>query len=133
MANDLKNLSLEDHWAIAWQHNTQDRLGRKMLETSLCYKLREKETGGLSIEVQNYLNKLVKNFRQNPKCFEQRKTVLKPGTRLIRIYKGRQYRVTVKESGFQYNGEIWNSLSKIANHITGSKWNGWVFFGVKKA
>lgn len=134
MANDLKNLSLEElrnQWTIEWQQTPPERLGRKTLETSLSYKLRETEAGGLPIEVQNHLDKLVKNFRQNPKCFEQRKTVLKPGTQLLRIYKGKQYTVTVKETGFEYNGKIWSSLSKIANHITSSKWNGWVFFGAK--
>ena len=136
MGNDLKKLSLDelrDQWAIVWQKNAPERLGRKMLEISLFYKLHENETGGLPIEMKNHLDKLVKNFRQNPKCFKQRKTVLKPDTQLLRRYKGKQYIVTVKEVGFEYDGEIWSSLSKIANHITGSKWNGWAFFGIKKS
>ena len=134
MANDLKKLSiveLRKQWAIEWQQTPPERLGRKMLETSLFYRLCETETGGLPIEMQNHLDKLVKDFRQNPKSFEQRKNVLKPGTQLLRIFQGIQHKVTVKENGFEYNSQIWSSLSKIANHITGSKWNGWVFFGLK--
>ena len=134
MYNELKNLTLEelqDQWSLAWKQKAPERLGRKMLETSLAYKKRDSETGGLPQNARNHLENLVKNFRQNHKFFDERKTVLRPGTKLLRAYKGKQHTVTVRETGFEYNGEIWSSLSKIANHITGSKWNGWVFFGLK--
>jgi len=58
---------------------------------------------------------------------------LKPGTRLERIYKGKAHNVLVTESGFEYQDQLYKSLSKIANDITGKRWNGWVFFGLKKA
>ena len=55
----------------------------------------------------------------------------KPGTRLVRMHEGRKHSVLVKAEGFEYQGRVYSSLSKIANEITGKHWNGWVFFGLK--
>lgn len=55
-----------------------------------------------------------------------------PGTELIRRYKGRTYRVLVRADGFEYGGEIFYSLSSVAQRITGSHWNGYLFFGLRK-
>lgn len=53
-----------------------------------------------------------------------------PGTLLVREYKGRRYEVRVLPKGFEYEGEIHRSLSAVAKLITGSHWNGYLFFGV---
>jgi hypothetical protein len=54
------------------------------------------------------------------------------GTKLIREFKGRKYEVTVLENGYSCKDKIYKSLSSIANKITGTRWNGKRFFGVKK-
>jgi len=55
-----------------------------------------------------------------------------PGTVLTRTYKGHQYRVTVLPGGFEYEGRAFRSLSAVAHAITGSHWNGMLFFGLAK-
>lgn len=55
-----------------------------------------------------------------------------PGTVLVRKYKGRTYRVSVLPGGFEYGGETFTSLSAVAERITGSHWNGFLFFGLRK-
>jgi len=55
-----------------------------------------------------------------------------PGTLLVREYKGRDVIVKVLEDGFEHEGKVFNSLSAIAKKVTGTKWNGHVFFGTKK-
>jgi hypothetical protein len=50
---------------------------------------------------------------------------------LLRVHKGVEHRVTVLADGFQYNGERHQSLSKIAKKITGTQWNGHLFFGTQ--
>ncbi|MBZ0234429.1 MAG: DUF2924 domain-containing protein [Deltaproteobacteria bacterium] len=55
-----------------------------------------------------------------------------PGTELVREFRGRTYRVVVHEADFEYDGRRWTSLSAIARHITGSPWNGMVFFGLAR-
>lgn len=99
-----------------------------MLERSLAYKLQAE----LSPEQQTQLNQLIKEYRRNPACFDERVGALKPGTRLVRVYNGIKHNVLVKSDGFEYLDQTYSSLSKIANYITGKRWNGWVFFGLKK-
>jgi Cft2 family RNA processing exonuclease len=57
---------------------------------------------------------------------------IKEGTKLIRKYQGKKHEVIVIKKGFEYNGQVYKSLSAIANKITGTRWNGKIFFGVKK-
>jgi len=58
--------------------------------------------------------------------------ILKSGTKLIRQWKGQKHEVIASENAFVYNGKNYKSLSAIACEITGSQWNGKIFFGVKK-
>ena len=55
-----------------------------------------------------------------------------PGTILTRPFKGREHRVTVLPNGFEHDGEVYRSLSAVAHAITGSHWNGLLFFGLNK-
>lgn len=55
-----------------------------------------------------------------------------PGTRLIREWQGKTHEVTILESGYLYAGREYQSLSKIANEITGAHWSGPKFFRMKK-
>ena len=81
-------------------------------------------------EDQAKLKRLVEDYKKGKKV--SRAESIKPGTRLIRVWQGRKHSVLVANKGFEYNGLIYGSLSKIATVITGTKWNGLVFFGLKK-
>jgi hypothetical protein len=54
-----------------------------------------------------------------------------PGTRLLREYAGVEHAITVLRDGFEWEGRPYRSLSAIARAITGTRWNGWTFFGLK--
>jgi len=56
-----------------------------------------------------------------------------PGTLLVREYKGRDIVVKVLDGGFEFDNRRYKSLSAIAREVTGSKWNGYLFFGLKAA
>lgn len=114
-------------WATKWDLDQNTRIGRAMMEKSLLYKKHSLEP---THEAE--LKMLIKQYKRNPKCFDKN-NALKPGTKLVRNWKGKQHNVTVKPDGFEYQDCLYLSLSKIANDITGSKWNGYLFFGVKKA
>jgi hypothetical protein len=60
-----------------------------------------------------------------------RAAALSPGTRLLREWEGRTYHVTVSSEGFEYDGRVWQSLSAIARAITGTRWSGPHFFGLR--
>lgn len=131
--NEIKSLTLQDlrnEWAKSWGKSPHGLMGRTMMIESLKFKQWEKETGGLTSEQQARLKKLLKAYKRNPNNYNKT-SQLNPGTRLIRTWKGKKYCVTVIKNGFDYEGESYTSLSNIANTITGSRWNGWVFFGLK--
>lgn len=119
---------LRQRWTEVWGITPHKGIGRTMLEKSLEFKTRN----GLTPDHEALLNQLIKEYKRNPKCFGDGYNALKPGTRLIRNWKGTRHAVTVKANGFDYQGRHYTSLSQIANDITGSRWNGHLFFGLKK-
>ena len=60
------------------------------------------------------------------------KSAIKPGTRLLREWQGVMHEVIVLEDGVQYRGRTWRSLSAVAREITGTRWSGPLFFGLRK-
>ena len=126
---ELSINELRQQWAEAWGLQPHLRVGRVMLERSLAYKLQ----GSLSHEQQVRLDKVIKEYKRNPACFDERVGALKPATRLVRIYNNKKHSMQVKVDCFEYQDQTYSSLSKIANYITGKRWNGWIFFGLKKA
>lgn len=128
----LTNLSLEElrrEWASAWGLQPHARIGRSMLEKSLTYKQRWQ---GLTPDQQKRLEQMIKQYKRNPNCFDENVPVLKPGTRLVRNWNGIRHSVLVQAAGYEYKGKIYGSLSQIASEITSTRWNGWIFFGLKK-
>jgi DUF2924 family protein len=105
---------------------------RRFLESRLAYRIQELAYGGLSEETLERLDALADELDgKTPK----RRSLLasRPiaGTRLIREWNGVEHCVTVRQEDFEYQGRPYKSLSAIARHITGTRWNGLVFFGLK--
>lgn len=103
-----------------------------MLIKSLEYKFREHESGGLSIELQECLKKMMTSYKRNPRCFDENIHGLKPGTQLVKLWKEKRHSVLVVPDGFEYQNKIHTSLSAVSKAITGINYNGWIFFGFKK-
>jgi len=120
-------------WKKHWGQQPHRYIGRTMLETSVDFKLWEKETGGAPPHLKKQLDELLRKYRDDREVFMPKKInpELKPGTYLDRTYKGKKYSVLVTDNGFEYEGKTWSSLTSVANHITGKKWNGWSFFKLK--
>ena len=108
------------------------KIGRTMLIKSIEYKRRELAKGGLPPQVQDRLKMLVAAYKRNPRYFDEGLHGIKPGTRIVKTWREKRHTVLVVKNGFEYEDRIYTSLSEIATAITGSRWNGWVFFGLKK-
>lgn len=133
--NNIAQLPLSElrqKWAECWSIQPNVQIGRQMLEKSLQYKQRQLRGEGLSAEQQKRLDNLVAQYKRDPKSFEQGPAGLKPGTKLVRTFSDEKHLVLVKADGFEYRQQHYNSLSEIAFAITGTRWNGWLFFGIKK-
>jgi hypothetical protein len=105
--------------------------GPDLLRRSVAHRIQEKAYGGLSRSTQRLLGQLMKAFsaKQNGKLALPRR--IKPGSILVREWKGRSHRVMVLADGFAHDGATYSSLSEIAGLITGTRWNGPRFFGLR--
>jgi hypothetical protein len=106
---------------------------RQYLVTRLAYRIQELAYGGLKPETIRRLEQLGENLDGGNITKRRIRTDIKPitGTRLLREWQGVEHVVTVTADGFEWQGRPYQSLSSIARAITGSRWNGWVFFGLK--
>ena len=105
---------------------------RRFLENRLAYRIQELAYGGLDEETVERLDALADELEG--KAPKRRSSLdIRPiaGTRLIREWKGVEHCVTVRQEDFEYQGRPYKSLSAIARKITGTRWNGLVFFGLK--
>jgi hypothetical protein len=106
---------------------------RRFLESRLAYRIQELAYGGLSRETQERLSAMAKQYANQDPVQRKARPALRPiaGTKLIREWQGVEHCVTVRSDDFEYLGRPYKSLSSVAREITGTKWNGWVFFGLK--
>jgi Protein of unknown function (DUF2924) len=106
---------------------------RRFLESRLAYRIQELAYGGLSHETLERLTAMSKQYANLDPIERKAKPALRPiaGTKLIREWQRVEHCVTVRTSDFEYLGRPYKSLSSVAREITGTKWNGWVFFGLK--
>jgi hypothetical protein len=114
--------------------NEPPAFNRKYLESRLAYRIQELAYGGLKPETVKKLEALGEELYGNGSAGKrQRRSNDRPiaGTRLIREWQGVEHCVTVTMAGFEFEGRPYKSLSAIARAITGTRWNGWVFFGLK--
>ena len=106
---------------------------RRYLESRLAYRIQELAYGGLKPETVRRLEKLGEELDGGRVNIRKRPANDRPvsGTRLIRDYQGVEHCVTVRDNDFEYQGRPYKSLSAIARAITGTQWNGVIFFGLK--
>jgi hypothetical protein len=107
--------------------------GPDLLRRSIAYRIQERVYGGLPPSTQRLLDQLVKAAIAKPNGRLQLPRRIKPGSELVRTWKGKSHRVMVMADGFAYDGQKFASLSEIASNITGTKWNGPRFFGLRPA
>jgi hypothetical protein len=98
----------------------------------LAYRLQEQAYGGLNPSTRKRLHKLGAQLEQNQKVPLSLLPELRPGTKLLRQFQGEMHEVLVVNEGFEYRGKRYQRLSEIARQITGTRWSGPLFFGLKQ-
>ena len=109
------------------------RYNRRFLESRLAYRIQELAYGGLKPETLRRLEALGEKLDVGRASVRRQRANSRPiaGTRLIREWKGVEHTVIVLRDGYDWQGRPYKSLSATANAITGTRWNGLVFFGLK--
>ena len=108
---------------------------RRFIESRLAYRIQELAYGGLKPETIERLKAIAEDLDGGDRTQRRRRRGQdRPiaGTRLIREYQGIEHCVTVRDYDFEYQGRPYKSLSAVARAITGTRWNGLVFFGIKR-
>lgn len=129
---DKSTAELKQLWRELYDRDPPS-LNREFLIKRLAYRIQELACGGLSARAEAKLDRLIaeEDLRvkgKQPVCKGDRPIV---GTRLIRAWQGVEHTVTVLVDGYEYQGRPYKSLSAIARAITGTRWNGPLFFGIR--
>jgi hypothetical protein len=122
---------LRSRWAEAYGRPPPPGSHRQFLVRGLAHRLQEEALGGLAPALRRHLVRLAGALERHGGDALLAAPRIKSGTRLIRQWQGAIHQVTVLENGFAYRGERYRSLSAIARAITGARWSGPAFFGLK--
>lgn len=106
-------------------------LSPDLLARGIAWRLQEKQHGGLAPAVERELARLAGQGKSTPESSAPTPVSLRPGTRLVRSWNGETYSVLVTNDGYRMGDQTYPSLSSIAQAITGTKWSGPRFFGLK--
>jgi hypothetical protein len=127
---DMALPALRAAWRARWGEPPQLR-SRDLLTRAFAHRVQVEAFGDLPAAVRRRSADYVQKFAADRKFTPTPGPVLKPGSALIREWGGMRHEVAVVADGFVYQGQTYRSLSPIAQRITGVKWNGLVFFGLK--
>src|ERR1700704_4670244 len=125
-------LELRTRWKTLFGHSAPKSLRRNFLARAVAYQMQVEAYGGLSVATKRRLREIVSAVR-NGDANAMLGSRIKPGTEMIRQWQNTTHTVTALAEGFEWNGRNYKSLSAVANAITGTNWNGFAFFGIKRA
>jgi hypothetical protein len=130
----LRTLSvkeLKSRWRGLYDTEPPSRISRELLTRAIAYRLQEREFGALTPATRRLLGRVTDDpSSRRARVSQSRKAA--PGTLLIREWRGAAHQVTVHDDGVAYNGNHYGSLSEVARLITGTRWSGPLFFGLRK-
>ena len=130
---DLSLGELRNRWKVLFGNPAPVSLRRKFLARAVAYQMQVEAHGGLSNSAKRRLREIADAVRRgNPDAAGVTRQI-RPGTQMIRQWRTETHIVTALSQGFEWNGQTYRSLSAVAKEITGTNWNGYAFFGIKRA
>jgi Protein of unknown function (DUF2924) len=130
---DLSLFELRNRWKALFGHPAPKSLRRNFLARAVAYQMQVEAYGGLSVATKRRLREIANAVRNGDANAIPGSSRIKPGTQMIRQWQNTTHTVTALAEGFEWNGRTYKSLSAVANAITGTNWNGFAFFGIKRA
>lgn len=127
----LTILELRQEWRRLHQTSPPMRLSRDILLRGIVYKLQERVLGGLSKSTLRKLKSAGPDGLTVPEVRRRPRVSYKPGTRLVLEWHDVTHTVVILADGVEWRGERYRSLSVVARKITGARWSGPRFFGLK--
>ena len=130
----LSKLSIDDlreRWSAMYGRAPSRAIGRSFLTRAIAYRLQERVYGGLKPSTRRLLARVAEETATGSSPKKPRNRKAQTGTILIREWQGNAHRVTMLDDGVSFNGKHYRSLSEVAREITGSRWSGPRFFGLR--
>ena len=130
----LESLDVEQlraRWKILFKTEAPPRFSRDLLMRAVAYRIQERVLGGLKPATRRLFERVSQDARARRPIRVAPVRKLAPGALLIRQWGGAKHQVTVLERGVMFRGKLYRSLSAVARVITGNRWSGPLFFGLK--
>ena len=124
---NASRVELVEEWRLFFKSDPPRYASPKFMAQGIAYALQVRAFGGLPRAIQRQLSSIA-----NGEPVQATSPKIKPGTRLLREWHGTTHEVMATDKGYVRNGTTYRSLTAIARTITGTQWNGLLFFGLKK-
>ena len=124
--------SLQRQWEKLFGHPAPRRVRRDLLRRVIAHRIQEQAYGGLKPAAVRQLRRIAEGLKSGTAPMAAPTASLRPGARLMREWNGETHVVDVTAEGFTWRGKAYRSLSAIACKITGARWSGPRFFGLKE-
>jgi len=124
---------LRERWKAMYGKAPSREIGRSFLTRAIAYRLQERAYGRLKPSTRRLLARVALETANGGSAKKPQIRKAQSGTILIREWQGKAHRVTVLDDGVSFNGKRYHSLSEVAREITGSRWSGPRFFGLRPA
>jgi hypothetical protein len=137
LAAELKELGglgtdeLRQRWTGLFSMAPNLRISRELLVRGVAYRMQEEAYGGLGKSCRRQLTRLAETLRKGGSLEGAQSRSFKPGTKLIREWKGNVHEVVIAGGTYIWAGQHYRSLSQVARAITGTRWSGPRFFGLE--
>jgi hypothetical protein len=128
---NMSTVEMGELWRELFSVPPPVKVRRELLIRILAYKIQEEAFGGLSTTTRRRLKQIAVSLENGNNKLNVGQRPIKPGTRLIREWRGKTHTVSVSDTGFEFHGSQYRSLSEIARLITGTRWSGPRFFGLR--
>jgi hypothetical protein len=127
--SELGTDEIRERWKAICGKAPSPEIGRSFLTRAIAYRLQERAYGELKPPTCKLLARAVE--QTPPGSSKPQSRMAQSGTILIREWRGIAHRVTMLDDGVFFNGKRYRSLSEVAREITGSRWSGPRFFGLR--
>ena len=127
----LSKPALYDLWKELFNASPSSKLRRDLMIPILAFRLQEQAFGSLSARTRHRLRNLSRAFETDPDTAIPSDPQFRVGTRFVRQWRDQVHLVNVGANFYEYQGARYQSLSEIARLITGTRWSGPLFFGIK--
>jgi hypothetical protein len=128
---ELSKAVLCDLWKQFFKTDLPCQIRKHLMVSILAHRIQEDTFGPLSPDARRRLRQLAATFEADPDAVVSTRPPIKAGTRLVRQWKEQVHVVEVETEGYEYRGARYENLSEIARLITGTRWSGPLFFGLK--